>query len=236
MSKERDESAKQSSAKEEGSSDEDGNDTSLPSAIQRWQKRLLPLMTWMVVGLTLFFFIASFAQLAYLHVTIEDAPTASVDSLAVPENAQSPEQARRFNALAQLEGSVLAHRYHQANVFLMSRVWARYLGFVTGMILALVGAAFILGKLREETTELSAEGIGGTFSFRSASPGLVLAVLGVILMTTTIVTHHQISTADSPVYIQIPFSERVEFSADGNAVSDSSSAPGTARKPPPKYP
>lgn len=236
MSEERDESARQGSAGDGGRSDDGETDTPLPSDVQRWQRRLLPLMMWMVVGLTLFFFIASFAQLAYLHVTIKNAPTVAVDSLTVPENANSPEQARRFNALAQLEGSLLANRYHQANVFLMSRVWARYLGFVTGMILALVGAAFILGKLREETTELSAEGMGGTLSFRSASPGLVLAVLGVVLMTTTIVTHHQISTAASPVYIQIPFSEKPELSGDGGATLDSAAVPGETEKPPSEFP
>ncbi|NIN68296.1 MAG: hypothetical protein GTO63_27030, partial [Anaerolineae bacterium] len=40
----------------------------------KWQERLLPLMSHMVVGLTLFFFVASFAQLAYLHWSISRSP------------------------------------------------------------------------------------------------------------------------------------------------------------------
>jgi hypothetical protein len=51
--------------------------------------------------------------------------------------------------LSSLETNIVERRYHQANVSLMSRVWTRYLGFVTGMVLAMVGSIFILGKLRE---------------------------------------------------------------------------------------
>lgn len=195
----------------EGGNSEDGagSHPSGLSGIQRWQQRLLPFMIWMVVGLTLFFFIASFAQLAYLHVNIQDRPEVEVESIAPPRNASSTDKARKLNILAQLEASALEHRYHQANVFLMSRVWARYLGFVTGMILALVGAAFILGKLRDKkATEISAEGMGGVMNLRSTSPGIILAVFGVTLMITTIVTHHDITTADSSVYIHIPFAEK----------------------------
>lgn len=189
--------------------------SSVSDDVQSWQERLLPLMVWMVVGLTLFFFIASFAQLAYLHVSIQQAPKVNLDEqLAVPGNVQSVEKAREFNLLARLEASTLRHRYHQANVFLMSRVWARYLGFVTGMILALVGAAFILGKLREQPTELSAEGMGGMLNLRSASPGIVLAVLGVTLMITTIVTHHSIRTANSPVYVRLAVDEKPKIDQD----------------------
>jgi len=67
------------------------------------------------------------------------------------------------------------------------------------MILALVGAAFILGKIRESETRLDVNGIW-KFSIITASPGLVLALLGTILMITTIVTHFEIAVEDAPVY------------------------------------
>lgn len=205
----------------EKTSNESDDERLSASTLQQWQRRLLPFMVWMVAGLTLFFFIASFAQLAYLHVNIQQGPKVELGSLAVPENVESPEQSRRFNVFSQLEASVLRQRYHQANVFLMSRVWVRYLGFVTGMILALVGAAFILGKLREKPTELHAEGGGGAVSLRSTSPGIILAVLGVTLMVTTIVTHHEITTADSSVYVQIPSAEKPPIDGTNSADSDS---------------
>src|SRR4051812_14321466 len=40
----------------------------------RWQVRLLPLMSRMIVGLTIFFFAASLGQLIYLDRTIERVP------------------------------------------------------------------------------------------------------------------------------------------------------------------
>jgi hypothetical protein len=174
---------------------------------QRWQERLLPLMVRMVVGLTLFFFIASLAQLVYLHTTIQKAPPLDLPKLMVgPQSYRLKELPPEFQALAFLEADVLERRYHQANVLLMSRVWARYLGFVTGMILSLVGAVFILGKLREEATELEAKGSAGAIQLRSTSPGLVMATLGVVLMIVTIVTHHEIATVDTPVYMKIAYS------------------------------
>ena len=48
---------------------------------------------------------------------------------------------------------MIKQRYHQANVLLMAGVRVRYPGLVTGMILALIGAVFVLGKIREERTE-----------------------------------------------------------------------------------
>ena len=167
------------------------------------QERLVPLMASMVVGLTLFFFIVTFLQLAYLHRRIDRAPTLDLPIMLNDQNVAWQQQLpAEFKALAVLESNALERRYHQANVLLMSRVWARYLGFVTGMILALVGAAFILGKLREDATELSGKGGAGEFAIRSTSPGMVLATLGVVLMAITIVTHQEITTADTPIYLR----------------------------------
>jgi len=171
-----------------------------------WQKRLLPLMTGMLVVLTLFFFVASLTQLYYLHRRIEQAPQCDLEATLSMLEKLGPNmavkdqfEAVRWRTLSTLEEYAMKRRYHQANVLLMSRIWTRYLGFVTGMILALVGAAFILGKLREPETKLDAEGVW-KFSITTASPGLVLALLGTILMVSTIVTHQEITTEDIPLY------------------------------------
>ena len=173
-----------------------------------WQKKLLPIMIGMLAVLTLFFFIVSLIQLYYLHSRIEQSPKLDLYlalGMLEKDGPRTTESDRldfaRWKTLSILEGNALERRYHQANVSLMSRIWIRYLGFVTGMILALVGAAFILGKLREPETKLDMEGEGvGKFSITSASPGLILVLLGAILMVTTIVTHHEIKVKDSPLY------------------------------------
>ena len=172
-----------------------------------WQKRLLPFMAGMVGALTFFFFIASFVQLYYLHNRIEKSPELdlkpALEMMSVttqnPEGQDNLEMAS-WKARVILEGHTLQRRYHQANVLLMSRIWTRYLGFVTGMILALVGAAFILGKLREPETKLESESFW-KLSVTSSSPGVILAILGTTLMLTTIVTHAKIDVRDGPLYI-----------------------------------
>ena len=174
----------------------------------RWQRRLLPLMVRMIVSLTLFFFLASLAQLVFLHWSIIKAPELQLDTARISAAASAKADfdqllaAAKLNALIELEGQALQRHYHQANVLLMARLWIRYLGFVTGMILSLVGAVFILGKLQVSTSELAAKVEGAELSFKSASPGLILAILGVALMLTTILTHHRIETTDNAVYLR----------------------------------
>ncbi len=184
---------------------------------QVWQRRLLPLMIGMVVVLTAFFFVASFVQLYYLQTRIENAPQldlkpalTSLDNVEAGLKAQggaaaASQESRiefvKWKSLLLLEGNALQRRYHQAGVLLISRIWTRYLGFVTGMILALVGAVFILGKLRESSSTLGAESGAWKMSVTSASPGLILAVLGTILMLATLATNLEMQVNDGPVYL-----------------------------------
>ncbi len=174
----------------------------------KWQKKLLPVMIGVLVVLTIFFFVASFVQLYYLHTRIEKSPALDLEpALALLEknvtsNSQQRLEYAKWKALAILEGHALQRRYHQTNVALMARIWKNYLGFVTGMILALVGAAFILGKLKEPKSKLDAESNLWKFSMTTASPGLLLALLGTILMITTIFVHTKIEVIDRPVYLE----------------------------------
>jgi hypothetical protein len=158
----------------------------------------------MVVGLTVFFFLASCVQLIYLHRRIDQAPRVDVRELLPDAPAQTTLQETmelaRLRAIIALEANTLERRHHQANVVLMSQLWIRYLGFVTGMILALVGTAFILGKLQDRFSQFTAQvaGTGGTL--RSSSPGLMLVGFGTILMLATILAHREMSVTDAPVY------------------------------------
>jgi hypothetical protein len=194
--------------------------------VKAWQEKLLPLMMWTLVVLAAFFFLASFGQLVYLHNKIWEAPRIDARALHVSSEDGALTDAARFNALTALEANAMERRYHQANVLLMSRLWARYLGFVTGMILALVGAAFILGKLREEPTSIDASQAGASLSLRSSSPGLILAVLGVVLMALTIVTNETISTTDSPIYMQFAQPRASQGKPSLGGAADSARTPG----------
>ncbi len=177
------------------------------SATIRWQERLLPTMVNLLIGLTLFFFATTLAQMAYLHWSIleypalEISPAAGEKLLESATTFEEQESARQAETMLEMEAYVIQRRYHHASVALMAGLWIRYLGFITGMILALVGASFILGKLREPATELTGKASGVDMSLKSASPGILLAVLGVILMFTTIVNKDVYEVQDAPVYV-----------------------------------
>ena len=84
----------------------------------------------------------------------------------------------------------------------MSRIYIKYLGFFTGMILAIVGAVFIISKLKEDVTELEGTIQEKTkFRLLSSSPGIIFGLLGTALMMTTILTHSEISVKDMPLYL-----------------------------------
>jgi hypothetical protein len=83
----------------------------------------------------------------------------------------------------------------------MSGLWLRYLGFVTGMILALVGASFVLGKLREPLTEITGELPKINLSLRSASPGIILVFLGAVLMIATILDEDKYEADENRIYL-----------------------------------
>ena len=196
----------------------EGRRATVGSSDRTWQKRLLPLMVGLLVTLTAFFIVASFVQLYYLQTRIEKAPPldlgpamTSLDEIAKdmqsgkiqdPRALNSRIEQARWQTLSILEANVLQRRYHHAGVLLLSRIWTRYLGFVTGTILAMVGAAFILGKLQEASSNLGAEGGLWKVSLTTASPGLVLAALGTILMLATLATSMDLSVNDGPVYLR----------------------------------
>jgi hypothetical protein len=184
-------------------------ETSAKKNSPRWQERLLPLMSRLLIGVTLFFFLATFLQMSYLHWSILNSPAIDINPGADIVLATSAIifsdriEARRLEVLSRMEAYLVQQRYHHASVLMMSGLWIRYLGFVTGMILALVGASFVLGKLREPASELTGKFPTGEGSLRTTSPGIILVVLGVVLMFTTIVNRDIYEVKDVPVYLNV---------------------------------
>jgi len=187
-----------------------------------WQKKLLPLMKRMIILLTFFFFIASFGQLIYLQVSINTDPPINInqplsqlqttDKITLDER----QSMARLEALILLETNTMERRHHQANVLLMSSMWVRYLGFVTGMILAMIGAIFILGKLEQnDASEISGKTSQGEITLKSSSPGIILVALGATLMILTIVMQHTLQVNDAAVYLQTDGNTSISTDAEG---------------------
>jgi hypothetical protein len=156
------------------------------------------------------FLIVSLLETNQVRAQIASAPTLTLPaevarlSCVGPGLTAGQQQACvRWKVLVQLEAYTIARRYHQANAALIVRAWIKYLGFLTGMILAIVGAVFILGRLTEASSHLAAEGTFGKFSVDSVSPGLILAVLGTVLMITTVLINPPTGVTDGPIYVDI---------------------------------
>lgn len=167
-----------------------------PSTV-RWQNKLRVWMQIVISLIVVFFLVSTFFQLNSLHKRIENKPVVTFSFDATPQKSSD-----NFANLLRLEAHAIEQRYHQANTVLMSRIWMAYLGFVTGMILAIVGAIFILGKLREKESQISAKSKLWHVSIVSTSPGIVLVLMGTILMLTTLLDKHQIEVVDTPLYLQ----------------------------------
>jgi hypothetical protein len=83
----------------------------------------------------------------------------------------------------------------------MSRIVVKQLSFITGIVMALLGALFILGKV----SELSSKVEGGTaqwhIGINSASPGLILSFFGTVLLVISLSSEINLSTRERAVYV-----------------------------------
>ncbi len=174
--------------------------------LARWQRRLLPFAIIAISLMAIFFFASSVIQLNRLGTAVSFQPSGQIEQALIRFEAQAGAGATdqdylRWKTLVLLEQETLRHRYAQVNATLLLRAWTRHLGFLTGMILAFVGAIFILARLREEQTQLSMEQAGLKNTLATSSPGIVLAVLGTVLMIVTLTASFEFTTSDVPVYI-----------------------------------
>ena len=177
--------------------------------IQRWQNKLLP---WMIAMPTLLIgaFIVlgtiklnNFEKFAYRgddHTNELSLPSPYTDGTdsALKKNTEYIQ----WYSLVKMEEYSINRRYNQGGVLLMSRIYIKYLGFFTGMILAIVGSVFIISKLKEDVSEFEGS-IQDKTKFRlvSSSPGIIFGALGTALMMTTILTHSEINVKDMPLYL-----------------------------------
>jgi hypothetical protein len=175
-----------------------------PPDLIAWQYKLLPLMSFLVIALAGYFVYESMGRIRRLESFITaESPAPVAQMLPADSLFRTPggRDAARFRALASLELRALDHRYHQSNLTLMTRAWTRYMAFVTGMVLALIGAAFVLGRITEPASKLEAGGDKGRVNLESASPGLFLALFGTVLMGMAILTHLDLTFSDQAIYV-----------------------------------
>jgi hypothetical protein len=177
--------------------------------INSWQNKLLPWLIIMPTILMLLFIYLATRQMQRFN-TVIDAKSESVIEKIIPfpsdtslnSNLKGNMDYIRWITLARMEEKSLDRRYSQGGLLLASRIFTKYLGFFTGMILAIVGAVFIIGKLQESASDIEgAVGEQMKLKIVSSSPGIIFGVLGTVLMLSTILQHTEIELKDQPLFL-----------------------------------
>lgn len=199
--------------------------------LARWQSRLLPFMTRFIVVMAAAFFVFSGLHIYQVTRFIETEEGQDIRSLIQSEiskpTGQLPTAAELTeHSLLLLEADALDRRYHQAGGLLMSRIWSRQLAFITGMVMAFVGAVFILGKLSESTTEASGGAGEWKVAITSASPGIILSFFGTVLLVASLFVKATLDVNDGPAYINaIHFSSQTATPTAGTPAKQDAAPP-----------
>lgn len=171
-----------------------------------WQRKLLPFMTRFIVAMAAAFFVFSGLHIYQVTRFIQAENGQNIRALIQAEIAKptgqpaTPDEVMEHSLLL-LEADALDMRYHQAGGLLMSRIWSRQLAFITGMVMAFVGAVFILGKLSESTSEASGGAGEWKVAISSASPGIILSFFGTALLIASLFVRASLDVSDGPAYI-----------------------------------
>jgi len=170
-------------------------------ALAAWQRRLLPFMTRFLVVIAIAFFALTIYNGYEMRSFVSRGDAQSIrDKLSSLAAGDRRGAGLVEQSLLLLEAEAMDKRYQQASALLVSRIFTRQLTFITGMVLAFIGAVFILGKLSEAPTnaELGVEQLKAAIT--SSSPGLILAFFGTTLIALTIAIQPRIEVQDRPIY------------------------------------
>jgi len=208
-----------------------------------WQNRLMPWMILLPSILILVFVYLSTVQLNNFSKEVNNYKSSELDKTFVnktdgslhPLITDSPELSKLY-LLAKMEEQVMNKRYSQGGVLLISRLYTKYLGFFTGMILAIVGAIFIISKLSEEQSSLTATNGNASFSLISTSPGIIFGVLGTILMLSTILSQTEIQITDAATYLNGPATTPININVRPDTPGDTTGTDSLMRRSTPENP
>jgi hypothetical protein len=176
--------------------------------IFKWQNKLLP---WLIAApsvLVLIFLYLATKQVNQFNEAINVKETPFAEKLletkdsTIQKRLKSDIEYLKWTTLVKMEEEGVSKRYRQGGLLLLSRIFIKYLGFLTGMIIAIVGAVFIIGKLSEDESKI--EGSAGEkikLSIASSSPGIIFGILGTVLMVSCIWQHNEVAIQEQPMFL-----------------------------------
>jgi hypothetical protein len=180
----------------------------------RWQYRLLPFMIGAIIILTIVFIVISLLGINNIREQLNNSPKFKIDTSEIVNQIHKKGIDNMTIAML-MEDYIVSSRYHQARVLTMTNIMIQYFGFLTGMILAIIGSIFILAKIKEDISTIDLKDFI-KFKITSSSPGLILSLFGTILMLFTINVKHTIDIHDDSVYLK-PF---INFTINGDRSND----------------
>jgi ABC-type multidrug transport system fused ATPase/permease subunit len=169
-----------------------------------WQRLVLPFMMGSLVFVGLVFIAATLWFFRALQERLEYKTTNLVEVIERLPKLEDPKKEgqtyRDWYIRAVLESTALQQRFNVQATVVNGRVWTRFMGFLTGMLLALTGCVFVLGKLRESIT-FTGEGQGAKAALATSSPGVFLAFLGAAVISISLLVQSSVEMTDVAVYL-----------------------------------
>jgi uncharacterized Tic20 family protein len=177
--------------------------------LANWQTKLMPWMILMPTALVGVFIVLATMRVNEFEKYMYQGGESVIDRVLPNPNKTIIDSAIgekmeyiKLYTYSKMEEHSINLRYNQAAVSIMSGIYTKYLGFFTGMILAIVGAVFIISKLKEDSSELDAT-LQEKMKLRlvSSSPGIIFGVLGTALMMITVIKKTEVKVTDMPLYL-----------------------------------
>lgn len=139
------------------------------------------------------------------------AITESIISSLDSPNFQS-EEAKVSIALITLR---TMRRHDAARAANLTKTLIQFFGFLAGMTLVFLGSIYVVGKFSDEKpTTVSGDAPGISISIASSSPGLVVTLLGVFLMTVMMITPNSVHVTDNELKIDFPRSSTTQSTVE----------------------
>jgi hypothetical protein len=100
-----------------------------------------------------------------------------------------------------LEGDVLKSRYAAVDSLILTRISTVYVIIVSGLIMVVIGSIFILFRINDPPSQATGEWSALKFQFSSASPGLIMALAGGLLVVTPWLVDQPIRVREGASYV-----------------------------------
>jgi hypothetical protein len=186
-----------------GASPTSGNTIPVPTSSRStdlWQNKIFPYAIALIAVLLIFFVVLYWIETKNIQNSFLGNSNYDVIHVSAQLNSKaSTFQDKLYNA----ELISLLNRHYHASLIVKSRILTLNLSFLTGMILCFMGGIFVLGKFSESASSLTASTGGQNLVLSSASPGIFLSVLGVLLISLSIFSKSSLEVNDRPTFLRL---------------------------------